>query len=138
MNKIIWSENTVSTDMYIHKSLQPFIDSCLKLWRKPFEDRQDDSVIVCNDWRVYMRVTTDSWDQEPVDLDWYHWLFSKDSWLMEFVNWKKNSHIESVVIREYWWFNYDFTDNYHYAIMWPMTVEEKIQYFLENAQLPSD
>lgn len=46
----------------------------------------------------------------------FHDLFSKDSGIMEFVEWDKSKkHID-----------------YYYMIMWPMTSEEKIIYFCNN------
>jgi len=77
-------------------------------------------------------------------LDWswtcysFHDLFSIESWLMEYVAMRENNNV--VWIWYYDWeeldWNWDiFKDmevEYHYMIMWPMTSEQKIDYFLEN------
>lgn len=64
-----------------------------------------------------------------------HDLFSKDSWLMEVVEWKDNLWMFVIVgdwWKEKWRIKWNYTD-YHYIIMWPMTATEKIIYFLNNA-----
>lgn len=72
----------------------------------------------------------------------YHELFSKDSWLMDFMKWKTDKRF----IREWWeysnwqtWYNWCTRDAcriYQYMIMWPMSATEKINYFNTNAYLP--
>jgi len=72
----------------------------------------------------------------------YHDLFSKDSGLMEFVEWEvwkdKRWNLKEICINpDIVWciadISYRQTETpYHYMMMWPMTAEEKVSYFLEN------
>lgn len=74
----------------------------------------------------------------------YHELFSKDSWLMEFMEWIKDKYCSLYEIVEcsddYWYSQKIRSDiiwvNYHYMMMWLMTAQEKINYFNTNAYLP--
>ena len=64
----------------------------------------------------------------------YHDLFSKDSGLIEFVEWqplKKASSIQLKILYEYW------IKDYNYIMMSLFTAEEKIKYFLDNAIIPT-
>ena len=68
----------------------------------------------------------------------YHDLFSKDIGLMEFVEWKKEEDAFLIISwkwrdRDVWYHN----GEYQYMIMWPMTAEEKIRYFLDNVIIPT-
>jgi len=80
--------------------------------RKPEEGRD------IRDWKLYKL-----WeDKEEKELS-IHWLFSKDSWIMEFVEWKEI---------------YPTVANLqaHYINMCEKTEEEKVIYFLDNAIIP--
>ena len=79
-------------------------------------------------------------DREDIS---YHELFSKDSGLMEFMEWKKTDC--NVCVNVVFWGknygNYDYNYRYwnieyHYMIMWPMNKQGKIDYFNTNAYLP--
>ena len=78
----------------------------------------------------------------------FHDLFSKDSGIMEFVEWKfewkdKRWNKKEIAINpDIVWcvadISYRQNDvEYHYMTMWPMTAEEKVTYFLDNALLPN-
>ena len=65
----------------------------------------------------------------------YHTLFSKDSGLMEFVNWANDGISNQITV--HWITVMDYDVKYNYMVMWEMTAKEKIEYFLENALLPT-
>ena len=55
---------------------------------------------------------------------------------MEFVEWKCEMK-ERLYHRIDWKYDNDVNvPDFHYMIMWPMTEEEKIQYFVKHAKLP--
>ena len=57
----------------------------------------------------------------------YHDLFSKDSWLMDYMSYVNYTDI--LIDRR------ECGVDSHYMIMWPMTSEDKCKYFLQNAYL---
>ena len=67
-----------------------------------------------------------------------HDLFSKDSGLMEFMNWKmmEEWYEDYKKISTRYDYRWDNERQYHAMVMWPMTAEQKLQYFLDNAVLP--
>ncbi len=108
----------------IYEQLQDFLNKCIELWRlsKIF----DKWVFVLDDW-VYR-------NQWRVPMFSFHELFSIDSWIMEFVEWKpltKASSIQLKILYEYW------LKDYNYLMMSLLTVEEKIQHFLSHATIPT-
>jgi len=66
----------------------------------------------------------------------YHDLFSKDSWIMERVEWKEDENIKSITITEHWWFQYNIKRSPYYEMSW-LTAEEKCIYFNKYAKLPT-
>ncbi len=123
-------ENT--TWQTVYKQLQEFLNECVKLWRlnKIF----DKGVFVLEDW-VYR-------NQWKLSMFSFHDLFSKDSQIMEFVEWEVTNETMDYLYHHKIWEDYKYITHkwevyYHYMIMWDMTAEKKIQYFLSNAKLPT-
>lgn len=122
------------------EQLQSLLDQAISKGRKPrWDERQDDNELKCYEWRISVRADMD-WSREPVDTDWYHWLFSKDSGLIEFVSWEKGCYDDirtnriltnSILIN--WKKFYCSNPKYQYMVMWPMTDQEKVDYFITNA-----
>jgi hypothetical protein len=126
------------------EQLQQTLNKAIEMWWKP---RWDENV------------TTDSLDEFWLyQIHWwwyysYHDIFSKDSWIMEFMKWKWSSNIWITLI----WLNgfklekdKAFSNkqemiesisiknnelNYHYMMMWSMSTTDKIDYFNQNAYL---
>lgn len=73
-------------------------------------------------------------DREDIS---YHDLFSKDSGLMELMEWRESeSDLEYLI----WWVKERRIDplEYRYMIMWDMTSQEKIDYFNTYSYLPDE
>ncbi len=130
--------------MQVYEQLQEFLNKCLELWWKPrgYEKWFDFiSMAIANKEWVYIDkhiyfLCIIWWDNKYYELS-FHDLFSKDSGLMEFVEWKESEYLDYKRIdtpKDYW---YDTDWQYHVMIMWPMTVDLKIDYFLENTLLPT-
>ncbi len=110
-----------------HKQLEEMLNKCIGLqW-------------ISNNGLLFMYIKK-VWDQEWLifknSLDWscltmdYHRLFSKDSGIMEFVEWKP-MYIEMKEL--YPW----LTElQLHYCRMCDLTAIEKAQYFVKNAIIP--
>ncbi len=74
----------------------------------------------------------------------YHDLFSKDSGIMEFVEWERTDlarDLDSMLDRsdwyEYWSSKCHTIKELHEMIMAKMTAEEKCSYFVKNARVPT-
>jgi len=99
----------------MYEQLKDFLNKCIELWWKPKNST----------WRY-----KDYISEIITDMDFYeytelaHILFSKDSWIMEFVEWKETLH----------WFYPDLSRYYYSMSM--LTAEEKIQFFLAHSKLP--
>lgn len=114
-----------------YEQLQEFLNKCIELGWKPTEEKIDSNALcketyICFYYYWVHQLTLS-----------YHDLFSKDSGLMEFVEWKESEYLDYKRIdtpKDYW---YDTDWQYHVMIMWPMTADEKITYFLENTLLPT-
>lgn len=125
-----------------YEQLQEFLNKCIELGWSWYRLGNPDCYFVC-DWDVLI---TAHWKHYSYS---YHELFSKDSGLMEFVKWKDNSNTyelnpgceyERLDCDCRWpWSSFDKNTRawYHYMTMWPMTSDMKIEYFLENALLPT-
>lgn len=116
----------------INKKLVEILNNEKDNWRKPrwFEDVQKFS---------YDRVWEISFlwwkwvDNKPFWRDRsFHDLFSKDSWLLDFIEWKWSlydilfvnwycDNWKINIIKQLWWWYAE----YHYMIMWWLTEEEK-------------
>ena len=99
-------ENTWQT---VYEQLQEILHKCIELWRlnKIF----DKWCYVLEDW-----VYRDKW---RIPMFSFHDLFSKDSGIMEFVEWRI----------------WDVLDNY--LEMADKTAEHKVYYFVKNAIIPT-
>lgn len=107
------------------EQLQDILNKCIGKWWKPnlrstLKDEPIVSIEVRED-RVWFG--SEKWIEIGIRIDLsYHDLFSKDSWLIDFMKWQE-------------WDNARRTDIRPYRDMWPMTSEEKIDYILENVAL---
>jgi len=110
----------------VYEQLEEMVNKCAISWW------------ITKNWLIFVYIKK-VWDQEWLifknEIDWscltmdYHWLFSKDSGIMEFVEFKDN---HSLMLR-----NMDDKKKYYYMIMWPMTACEKVHYFVKNAIVPT-
>ncbi len=126
------NENDLSDNIY--EQLQKILNECIELWyinkKRPFDE------FICTENYITNEVEFWLYDAHKIRKYSYHDLFSKDSGIMEFVertntnDWKV-PEIDKFKIR--WLFN----ANYPYETMWPMTAQEKIQYFISNAIVPN-
>lgn len=123
--------------MQVYEQLQEFLNKCLELWWKPFWIESSKR------WKIDMLANIcfsyrdDEYNKGKSYITSYHELFSVDSGIMEFVEWKESEYLDYKRIdtpKDYW---YDTDWQYHVMIMWPMTVDLKIDYFLENTLLPT-
>lgn len=124
-------ENT--TWQTVYEQLQEFLNECIKLWWKSKLFFSEVKEVYCTKYWL----ESEYWSTFYMS---YHDLFSKDSGIMEFVEWERkymeyiytkdmDMNYKYICSKEQWY--------YHAMIMWPMTTEEKIQYFLANAKLPT-
>ena len=120
----------------VYEQLQEILIECLELWWKPMwhEWNWDEYEIYCNEWNSPFIDFVSQW-LLCFSIS-YHDLFSKDSGLIEFVEWEPNEHIENITINEYWWFKYDVKRSPYYEIA-DMTAEEKVKFFVNNAIIPT-
>jgi len=114
----------MNTWQTVYKQLQEILNKCIELWWNPSEYSNS---VKCIDWWV----TYNEWWDYDCYMP-YHVLFSKDSGIMEYVEWKPSKNIESITINEPWWFKYDVKRSPYYE-MSDMTAQEKVQYFISNA-----
>ncbi len=119
-------ENT--TWQTVYEKLQEFLKKYKFDFRK--KEKQYPDLVICHEdyvyiekWYVYFKIS-------------YHDIFSKDSWIMERVEWKEDENIKSITITEHWWFQYDIKRSPYYEMSW-LTAEEKCIYFNKYAKLPT-
>jgi len=109
-----------------YEQLQEFLNKCIEMWWKPRGF----------DWNCFKYFTCDSeWWGSLCNGDWfsYHDLFSVDSGLMSFVKRDKENQEGDELFKK----GKAYYANIEMRMMWPMTKEEKIKYFLENALFPT-
>lgn len=121
----------MSTWQTICEQLQEFLNECIKLWWKLYWSDDIKEIIIDDEW--FIIYWEDWWC--PLEMS-YHDLFSKDSWIMEFVERKEEENIKSITITEHWWFQYNIKRSPYYEMSW-LTAEEKVIYFNKNAKLPT-
>lgn len=94
------------------EQLQKTLNEAIRMWWEPRSSSEQ---------KPYAVKSWDNW----VSVWWWitHNLFSKESWLMEFMDWK-DLHL-----------TLDWVAG-HYINMCMMTAQEKIDYFNNNAYLP--
>lgn len=116
-----------------YEQLQEFLNKCIELWWKP---RWYENIIINNNKKneLWLFMNTKLWHR--VKNYSIHDIFSKESGLMEFVGWEIEPDHEEIYISESG--RYVENNEYHYMIMWPMTAEMKVEYFLQNALLPTN
>lgn len=142
----------------MHEQLRDILNKCVNNWWKPFWEEYTWSVVTFRCYSDWLDTTFHLLDDSAKlsISNSYHDLFSKDSWLIEFVEWKEKKfrtkyrpflswHVFWILWTpfEFWvmgsWWHIDCDSNFnwtiqqfHYMIMWPMTAEEKIKYFIDN------
>lgn len=126
------NENNLSDNIY--KQLQELLNEYIIQWRQYKRIRE---YLYCTP--TWLR-NNDIHSKYYNELISYHELFSKDSWIMERVEW--DTYVENDIaiwtepfegMHYIQWTNH----KYHYMIMWDMTDEEKIKRFTSNAKLPT-
>lgn len=121
MNKRHLKQLKKIVDYYIERGYKPRGDDWKEGYRLEFYDG----------W-ISAWVWTDEnnkEDLEPIDMDGYHWLFSKDSGFMEFVEWDFEKTRD---------FSFDIFSGHPslraYVNMCDKTQEGKLKYFLKNVK----
>ncbi len=106
----------------IYIKLQLIITSCIDLWWQ----------YLCI-WKKYKNIL--EFKGKWIFRYWvlivsYNDLFSKNSWIIDFLDWNLK-HEESITITEHGWFKYDIKNKADivYMIMWNMTEKNKINIF---------
>jgi len=126
-----------------YEQLQEFLNKCIELGWKPRGRKMKKVSAMTDKFIIFVTKETKEYISQQ-DFE-YHSLFSIDSWLLGFINWKRQ--LNDIILTPWydnkWYINVNKTlswgmPEYHYMIMWPMTAEEKITYFLENALLPTN
>lgn len=115
----------------VYEQLQEILNKCIIEWRWY---RFIEEYLYCTPTGLRNNDVHSKYYNELIS---YHELFSKDSGIMEYVEWEvpkkqylsKDTEMESIYM--------EFVLLDHYMIMWPMTAEQKIQYFLDNAIIPT-
>ena len=119
----------------VYEQLQEFLNECVKLWyinkKRPLGE------FICIENYITNEIEFWLYDAHKIRKYSYHNLFSKDSGIMEFVEWRCK-----MKERLYHWIDWKYDNDvnvpeFHYMMMWPLTAEEKIIYFLKNAKLPT-
>ena len=135
--------NTKNTSDENIVKLQEFLNECIEKWWSPRSEIKTYynenggkeypyfdlwKIVKINYWSMWCKSSKLS----------YHDLFSKDSGLMEFMNWKmmEEWYEDYKKISTRYDYRWDNERQYHAMVMWPMTAEQKLQYFLDNAVLP--
>lgn len=110
----------------MYEKLQEILNKCIENWWKPRGSETNQSCYKIDTHKNYIEENT--WCS-TIKYS-YHDLFSKDSLLMEFVEWEKDSNTNQITV--HWVTIMDYDVKYNYMIMSEMTSEEKIQYFIDN------
>lgn len=117
-----------------YEQLQSILNKCIEKWRLKWTWAEEARI---KDWTVRIK-----WAKRPLMS--FNDLFSVDSWLMKFVEWKWVDHewCRNPVEERWggiWWESYYWTstDSYdrkrfHLLEMSDLTAEDKVFYFLEN------
>lgn len=107
----------------VYEQLQEILNKCIELWWKPWWNSERLFKAV---WCVDEKYMIHNWDPYS-----YHELFSKDSGIMERIEWKMPI-IEYELPNQTTWFIL-----WHYMLMSDMTAEMKCNYFVNNAIIPT-
>lgn len=108
-----------------YEQLESILNKCIEKWRLKWTWAE---LVIVKDWTVWIK-----WAKRPIMS--FNDLFSVDSWLMEFVEWKSPRNLVLP-----WWWPVDMTEqqmkwifrSWHYKNMSDITAEQKVDYFLEN------
>lgn len=109
------------------EQLQQTLNKAIEIWFT-YKFIWIENLVYCNDAIVCSK--------EPYDDITYHELFSKDSWLMEFMKWKEVNLVvwsSSAMWDDNQW--QKLYRNHHYKTMSTMTAKDKIDYFNTNSYL---
>lgn len=115
----------------MYKQLQNILNKCIEKWWKP-RWKQDISLIKLTKKFIVLLIITVRWKVQ--DNYWIHDLFSKDSWLLEQFEWnvKGDTNIFYSSLKPLWRVK---RSDCIYMVMWPMTAEEKVKYFIDNVTI---
>ena len=112
------------------------LSKCFELWFRPKNISKEVYWVAIRSfwWNCMVSFLIDKKEKTGI-LMWFNDLFSKDSWLMDYIEWKPmNKDLMTKFYREF----YENSDVYfRYVIMCDMTWEEKVQYFIDNAMPPN-
>jgi hypothetical protein len=136
------NENDLSDNIY--EQLQKILNECIELWWKPrWYDFIWLNYSIIRTLRVEWKKIIVWWldHMEMLDFYSYHDLFSKDSGIMEQMEWKEEPQRDWFI-----WYSdrnfgepkYETRERQHHAMrMSYLTEKEKVQYFISNAIVPS-
>lgn len=116
----------------VYEQLQEILLELNKLWYTYWGMFMSGNLVV-NEWWIYYKETI----MNTVAKISYHELFSKDSGIMKFVEWKPPLHKYIWTEADLDYYKQHWKLSFHYMIMWQMTSEQKIQYFLDNVIIPT-
>lgn len=95
----------------MYEQLQDILNKCIEKWRNKYYS------VIMVEWCLLWKSEAGKNIFVPINI---HELFSKDSWLMEFVEWRATM--------SFWEGNLKV----RYNEMSTMTAEEKVKYFIDN------
>lgn len=128
----------MNTWQTVYEQLQEILNKCIIEWRWY---RFIKEYLYCTPTGLRNNDVHSKYYNELIS---YHELFSKDSGLMEFVEWEWNDivrDLDSMLDRsdwyEYWSSKCHTIKELHEMIMAKMTAEEKCSYFVKNARVPT-
>lgn len=128
-NEIIWeSQNAPETKQTVRMQLLHFMNHALEQWWICFGKDYEDLEGITMDMSGYYYM---GYNIRPHTV---HEIFSQESGLMEYSKRDKYVDKDLKVGDEY---IQGTSPEYHYMIMSTMSGEQKVQYFIHNAQLPS-
>lgn len=110
----------------VYEQLQEIVNKCIELWWRKWAMHK--AFISCDITWIHF-ISRDESVEKSEHMS-YHDLFSKDSGIVEFVEWKvidgiSNKRRRNTIIL------------LQYRSMSSLTAEEKVKYFTENARVPT-
>ena len=111
----------MNTWQIVYEQLQEILNKCIELWWN--KELFSEWCYVLEDW-----VYNNKWWRIPIYS--FHDIFSKDSGLIEFIEWKVRDGISNKRRR-------NTIILLQYRSMSSLTAEEKIEYFVKNARVPT-
>ena len=111
----------MNTWQTVYEQLQEILNKCIELWWN--KELFSEWCYVLEDW-----VYNNKWWRIPIYS--FHDIFSKDSGLIEFIEWKVRDGISNKRRR-------NTIILLQYRSMSSLTAEEKVEYFTKNARVPT-